>query len=148
MKKIIVILLAIAVLVGCSSNKHDDIGEYKFAKYDDYSQQTNSPVLDGDKIYIEGTVFDVFSSGPAVSLIVEQKDKKQWIVGISYGADVNKEDVFENWIDKEITACGTYIGWSDPKKCPSIMMGKIIYNEKEYTVSDFNMLIDSKGNKE
>lgn len=150
MKKFISALLAGLIflfpilLTGCAE-KHEDIDEYKWAEFDKYNSYASENGLDGDKIYISGKMSTVVSDNDENEDIhifhcfVTQKDKNVWISAgtVEDGQHLNSEEFDDTFGDQEVIVCGQYLGYSDVHKHPTLLIEKIILEEKNYTIKDF-----------
>lgn len=140
MKKVISILLTIAMLVlmitmaGCSNQPSGIIGDYKYGDFKKYNSYAKDNGLQGDKIYIKGTVESTNTIEDNVIFTVKSNDDGKWLCMFIL---VNDEETVRNLIiNEEIIVFGDYQGFSDVSKTPSMSVDSIKVDGKEYNWYD------------
>ena len=80
MKKSVLLILLFVMLCGCGNTKVSDIDGFSKADYKKYNSYASENGLDGDQIYIEGTLLNCIAYDEETWVItVEEEDGNRWI---------------------------------------------------------------------
>lgn len=110
---------------------------YATCNYEKYNSYASENGLDGNLIYIEGTVLEVHDISsdelPVFAMIVEQEDGNKWVAStLNYG---NRLEDIEG---KYIRAFGTYQGFSDKFSLPGMITADPETQKAEIQIKDEN----------
>lgn len=126
--------------------KHEDIDGYEYAEFDKFNSYAKDNGLENTKIYIQGTIKSVSDLTSkeisSTDFSISTGDKEGWLAIFAIPFNEKIKSTFE---EKDVTCFGTYMGWSDVMLKPTILVDKIIVDNKTYTTEDLiNMGEDSK----
>lgn len=143
---IVLSALFICTLFGCSSTSEisqeettsinqRDIDGYKYGDFDIYNSYAEDNGLSGTKIYVKGTVDDVYNRSGFMCFNVTSEDNGSWLASFSPGGDTDKPKNLTK--GTSVLFFGEYAGFSDVTNTPAILLDYItVYGEK-YTSYDF-----------
>lgn len=155
MKKLLIILMCCLVLAGCGNSgeetKQGDssnttsqsevteepeneeleyVNGFEKADYGKFNSYATKNGLGGTKIYVQGTVTEVFDKDNSVGLIIQQSDNEQWLVAIGEEPVIGKSKL-EKLLNKTIEIFGEYVGYSDVFDMPHL---EIISDDENYYI--------------
>ncbi len=144
-----ILILFPCFLVGCALYHHEDIGEYKFANYDDYNSYAKDNGLGGNKIYVVGTMEEAAYVGDdediAYSLLT-QVDGKVWVVLLDKKDNFDKSLFDRQLVNTPVTVCGEYQGFSTVLGYPALFAEKYVGNSG--TISRDTYYVESPSSTE
>lgn len=138
------VLLAITFLCSCVNNGQtqnaaivfENIDGYEYAKYNEYNSPAEENGLGGTKIYTLGKVTSV---GAEEDVAYAMLDCSDGIWNILFGFE-STDEISEQYLNKEIYAFGSFLGYSESLKSPTILLDSVKCdgNSRAYNkISDF-----------